>query len=85
MYTDCNLYNENCMYEKKNVLIYKWLTLGNSLWTDGSSQPHMNDPKWQQGWVGAARLCPSQGDGRCFGVPEMMSAGERQGLAAHIY
>lgn len=31
MYTDCNLYNENCMYEK-NVLIYKWLTLGSGVW-----------------------------------------------------
>lgn len=33
MYTDCNLYNENCMYEK-NVLIYKWLTLGKGVWAD---------------------------------------------------
>lgn len=56
MYTDCNLYNENCMYEK-NVLIYKWLTLGKGVWA--AVFPTLGSLKERS----EASLCGNDGEG----------------------
>lgn len=67
-----------CM-KKKNVLIYKWLTLGSSLRTGvfPTLLPEMSQPR---GSRGAAGLIQHPG------VPEMLNTdGSRAGLAANIY